>query len=84
MRTLLIVEDNADICKQLKWGLSNDYHLLFAKNVQEAIKHVTKHQPPVVTLDLGLENITDEDYRVHGSGSNRPGRSLVVGLRYRL
>lgn len=31
-------------------------------------------------LDLGLENILDEDYRVHGSGLNRPGRSLIVGL----
>lgn len=33
-----------------------------------------------VALDVGLENLTDEDYRVHGSGLNRPGRSLVVGL----
>ena len=33
-----------------------------------------------VALDLGLENILDEDYRVHGSGLNRPGRSLIVGL----
>ena len=33
-----------------------------------------------LALDLGLENILDEDYRVHGSGLNRPGRSLVVGL----
>ena len=33
-----------------------------------------------VALDVGLENLTDEDYRVHGSGLNRPGRSLVLGL----
>lgn len=33
-----------------------------------------------VTLDLGLTNLTDEDYRVHGSGSNMPGRSLVAGV----
>lgn len=31
-------------------------------------------------LDLGLENLTDEDYRVHGSGSNMPGRNFIVGL----
>jgi hemoglobin/transferrin/lactoferrin receptor protein len=31
-------------------------------------------------LDLGLENVLDEDYRVHGSGLNRAGRSLTVGL----
>lgn len=33
-----------------------------------------------LALDVGLENLLDEDYRVHGSGLNRPGRSLVVGV----
>ncbi len=32
------------------------------------------------TLDLALENLTDEDYRVHGSGLNRAGRNLIVSL----
>ncbi len=32
------------------------------------------------TLDVGLENLTDYDYRVHGSGTNSPGRQLVVAL----
>jgi len=31
---------------------------------------------------VGLENITDEDYRVHGSGQNRPGRNLVFGASW--
>ena len=26
------------------------------------------------------ENLTDYDYRVHGSGTNSPGRQLVVGM----
>lgn len=34
-------------------------------------------------ITLGLENILDEDYRVHGSGSNRPGINLIFGLRLR-
>jgi hemoglobin/transferrin/lactoferrin receptor protein len=29
---------------------------------------------------VSLENITDEDYRILGSGINEPGRNLVVGL----
>ena len=29
-------------------------------------------------LTVALENITDEDYRIHGSGVNEPGRNLVV------
>ena len=35
-----------------------------------------------LSLTFGLENLTDEDYRVHGSGLNRPGRSLYAGLTW--
>jgi hemoglobin/transferrin/lactoferrin receptor protein len=31
-------------------------------------------------LDLALENLFDEDYRIHGSGQNMPGTSVLVGL----
>ncbi|MFT5154205.1 MAG: hemoglobin/transferrin/lactoferrin receptor protein, partial [Planctomycetota bacterium] len=34
-----------------------------------------------IELSAGVTNISDEDYRVHGSGSNRPGRAFVIGLR---
>ncbi len=33
-----------------------------------------------VTFTAALENLFDEDYRIHGSGLNEPGRNLVVGL----
>lgn len=33
------------------------------------------------TLDVGIDNITDVDYRVHGSGTNSPGRNLWIGMR---
>lgn len=36
-----------------------------------------------VTMTLALENVTDEDYRIHGSGVNEPGRQLVVTADYR-
>ena len=35
---------------------------------------------PNANLHLGLENLTDKDYRIHGSGLNRPGRNLTVGF----
>lgn len=35
------------------------------------------------TFTLALENITDENYRIHGSGINEPGRSLALGLEIR-
>ena len=31
-----------------------------------------------LTLNLTLENLMDEDYRIHGSGVNQPGRSVIV------
>jgi hemoglobin/transferrin/lactoferrin receptor protein len=31
-----------------------------------------------LALSLGLENILDEDYRIHGSGVNEPGRNWVL------
>ena len=34
-----------------------------------------------LTVDLGLENLLNEDYRVHGSGTNMPGFNLLFGLR---
>lgn len=30
---------------------------------------------------LGLENLTDEDYRIHGSGQNEPGFSAILGAK---
>jgi hemoglobin/transferrin/lactoferrin receptor protein len=33
-----------------------------------------------VRVFLGAENLTDEDYRIHGSGSNMPGLNFVFGL----
>ncbi len=33
-----------------------------------------------VNLILAVENITNEDYRVHGSGQNEPGRNFVIGM----
>jgi hemoglobin/transferrin/lactoferrin receptor protein len=32
-------------------------------------------------LTLAVENITDEDYRVHGSGVNGPGRNFILSYQ---
>ncbi|MDA1264767.1 MAG: TonB-dependent receptor [Planctomycetota bacterium] len=34
------------------------------------------------SFQMGLENITDEDYRIHGSGLNRPGRNFLFGVTF--
>jgi hemoglobin/transferrin/lactoferrin receptor protein len=35
---------------------------------------------PHLSLSLALDNLTDEDYRVHGSGVNEPGRNVIMSL----
>jgi len=54
MQKLLIVDDNAEIRKQLKWGLKADYTLLFAEDRKTAMRYFHQHRPGVVALDLGL------------------------------
>ncbi|WP_027715191.1 PEP-CTERM-box response regulator transcription factor [Desulfuromonas sp. TF] len=54
MKNLLIIDDNAEIRKQLKWGLGRDYSILLAGDVTEALSLFKKHRPQVLTLDLGL------------------------------
>lgn len=52
-RTLLIVEDDVGLQRQLKWCF-DDYDVVIASNREEAISALRKHRPMVVTLDLGL------------------------------
>jgi hemoglobin/transferrin/lactoferrin receptor protein len=35
------------------------------------------------TLRVALENVLDQNYRVHGSGIDMPGRNLLVGVDWR-
>ncbi len=53
MEKLLIVDDDPGIQKQLKWSLS-DYDVVLADTRASAIAAVRRHEPKVVTLDLGL------------------------------
>ncbi len=35
-------------------------------------------------LFAALENLSDKDYRIHGSGLNEPGRNFIIGIDLRL
>ncbi|BDV43073.1 sigma-54-dependent Fis family transcriptional regulator [Geotalea uraniireducens] len=66
MEKLLIVDDNEDIRRQLRWGIGNDYALLLAADGREALDIFRKQQPGVVMLDLGLpphEDSSEEGFR---------------------
>src|SRR5579883_922772 len=51
--TLLIVEDDVGLQKQLAWTF-DEYEVLFARDQQSAMQLVNSREPPVITLDLGL------------------------------
>lgn len=50
---LLIVEDDEGLQSQLRWCF-DDYEVLIAGDRDQAITHLRRHEPGVVTLDLGL------------------------------
>ncbi|MBN1142303.1 MAG: PEP-CTERM-box response regulator transcription factor [Deltaproteobacteria bacterium] len=54
MDTLLVVEDNEEIQKQLRWGLGKEYKVLAAGDAAQALALFREHEPKVMTLDLGL------------------------------
>ena len=51
---LLIVEDDAELSTQMKWGLSKEYQIFQAEDRSSALEILKNEQPPVITLDLGL------------------------------
>ena len=51
--TILVVDDDLGIQKQLKWRLT-DYNVVFADDHTSAIAQLRRFEPKVVTLDLGL------------------------------
>ena len=51
---LLIVDDDEDICTQMKWALMNDYEPLIAADRAAALAAFAEHRPTVTLLDLGL------------------------------
>ncbi|APD94975.1 PEP-CTERM-box response regulator transcription factor [Alteromonas mediterranea] len=51
--TIVVVDDDLGIQKQLKWSLT-DYNVVFADDHTSAIAQLRRFEPKVVTLDLGL------------------------------
>lgn len=52
-RKLLIVEDDPGLQSQLRWCFE-EYEVLTAENREMAISQLRRHEPPIITLDLGL------------------------------
>nr|WP_249222881.1 PEP-CTERM-box response regulator transcription factor [Noviherbaspirillum sp. L7-7A] len=50
---MLIIEDDPGLQKQLRWSL-DDYDVLVAGDREAALAMVRRHEPAVITMDLGL------------------------------
>jgi two-component system NtrC family response regulator len=57
-RKLLVVEDDPGLQTQLRWCFEG-YDVVIASDRTSAMAEVQQHQPPVVTLDLGLPPVAD-------------------------
>lgn len=51
---LLIVDDDEDLRKQMKWALAEEYDIVLAGDRENALTAFQRKKPDVVTLDLGL------------------------------
>jgi two-component system NtrC family response regulator len=64
--TLLIVEDDAGLQKQMRWAFDG-YQVVVAGDRDSAVAALRRHEPLVVTLDLGLPpdpDNTTEGFRI--------------------
>ena len=52
-KTLLVVEDDPGLQKALRWAFEG-FKVITAEDRETAIAHLRRHEPHVVTLDLGL------------------------------
>lgn len=63
---LLMVEDDRGLQKQMRWSF-DDYEVIFAEDRDSAIAALRRHEPAVMTLDLGLPpdpDTTDQGFRI--------------------
>ncbi|CAN7318426.1 PEP-CTERM-box response regulator transcription factor [Pseudoduganella sp. LjRoot289] len=80
-KKLLVVEDDPGLQKQLRWGL-DEYEVVVAERREQALAQLRRHQPAVVTMDLGLP--PDPDGATEGLAllrdiiTNAPDTKVIV------
>ena len=58
-RTLLIVEDDPALQKQMRWSF-DDYEVVLASDRESALAQIRRYEPAVITMDLGLPPAPDD------------------------
>ncbi len=81
LKKLLIIEDEASVAKQLKWGLSKHYDITIASSADEAGPFLASGAFPVATLDLGLPphpDTTREGFALLEKSQGRSKTKIIV------
>ena len=58
---ILLVDDEDNILRQMRWALESDYDVFTTSVEGEAVSIFEKEKPPVVTLDLSLNSHNSTD-----------------------
>jgi DNA-binding NtrC family response regulator len=58
---ILIIDDEENILKQMRWAFEPEYEVLVASQEAEAKRIFAIESPPVVTLDLSLTQENPDD-----------------------
>lgn len=78
---LLVVEDDEGLQRQLRWSL-DEYDVVMAKDRAEAIAALSRFQPAVMTLDLGLppdpENVSEGFATLEAVMELSPATKVIV------
>ncbi len=78
--TLLIVDDEETILKQLEWAFKKEYAIVTAQSVDEALAAVRSKSPSLMILDLSLTGEADnlEGFQVLESALQMDPRLKVI------
>ncbi|MFQ5628022.1 MAG: sigma-54-dependent transcriptional regulator [bacterium] len=58
--TLLVADDDENLCQQLRWALNEDFKVMTAHSPDAILSRFTKRKPDLVLLDLNYtETVTD-------------------------
>jgi two-component system NtrC family response regulator len=80
MVKLLLVEDNVGLREQMKWALNSEYEVLEAETLDGTKDIIRKQHPPVICLDMGLENRPERGLEIIDTvlGEDRQAKIIVI------